>query len=386
LSFLPAKLISFLAALSIGLAFVRLNRVWNKNAYGGIWALCFLFLIPAFLYNATRCHVQMLAVALSIWSLVFFLHNRWRETLVISPLLAVLAFYTKQNIIALPIAMLLYLAFKNRRWLLPYFAALAVAGLIPFLWLQKITDGYFFFNTVQLARLSYDILQIPLIFMHHAGPILPFIGLALLISWRRFKSGTWGPVDCYLGCTLAVTLVSLGRIGAHGQYVLELLVVTMLYLLRTTSFPAIKGRDALVALQILLLFIYTPVFIALEEGVWDISANRAADKIYPLLDSASGPILSQQGSFPLFSRGEIFIQLFHFTGLWRAGYWNQDLLLKEIGLKRFSFVITEFPIERTVSSENERERFTPKMLEALQRNYRSLETHYPYHVYIPRVQ
>lgn len=386
LNFLPAKLISFLSALLIGWAMVRLNMDWNRNARGGVWAFFFLFLIPAFLYNATRCNVQMMAVALSIWSLVFFLRNRWKETLVLSPLLAVLACYTKQSSIALPIALLLYLALRNRRWLLPYSATLVAAGLIPFMWLQNITDGYFFLNTVQYARLSYNILQIPQIFMHHAGPLLLFIGLAVLILWRRYKGGTWGPVDCYLGCTMATTLVSLGRVGAHGQYVLELLVVTMLFLLRTANFPAIKGRDALVALQILMLLIYAPVFIAIEEGIWDISAIRAADKIYPLLNSIPGPILSQQGSFPLFSRGEIHIQLFHFTGLWRAGFWNQDMLLKEINQKTFSFVITEFSIEEPIASENERERFTPQMLEALRKNYRSLEAHYPYHVYIPKMQ
>ena len=167
---------------------------------------------------------------------------------------------------------------------------------------------------------------------------------------------------------------------------LELLVVTMLYLLRTTEFPSIKGRDALVSLQILLLLCYTPLFILLEEGKWDMAANRAANKIYPILRTQSGPILSQQGSFPLFSRGEIFIQLFHFTGLSRADFWNQDLLLNEISGKKFSFVITEFPIEKPISAENERERYTPEMLEVLRKSYRTLEVQYPYHVSVPRTQ
>ncbi len=386
LNFLPAKLVSFLSALSIAWAIVLLSRAWNRNARGGIWASFFLFLIPAFLYNATRCNVQMMAVALSIWSLFFFLRNRWKETVILSPLLAVFACYTKQSSIAFPIAMLLFLALKKRRWLIPYALTLTTAGLIPFLWLQKISDGFFFINTVKLAQLSYNVFQIPLIFMHHAGPVLPFIGLAVAISWGRLRKGTWGPMDCYIGCTLAITLVSLGRVGAHGQYVLELLVVTILYLLRTTDFPLIRGRDAIVALQVLLLLIYTPIFIVLEEGVWDISAIRAADKICPLLDSTSGPILSQQGSFPLFSRGGIYIQLFHFTALSRAGLWDQNLLLQEINQQTFPFVITEFPLEKPISSENERERFTPEMLEVLRKNYRVLEVQYPYYVYVPRAQ
>jgi hypothetical protein len=384
LSFIPAKLISFLAALSIGWALILLNKEWNKNRYGGIWATCFLFLIPAFLYNATRTHAQMTAVALSIWSLVFFLRNRWKYTVIISPLFAVLAIYAKQTQIALPLAMLIYLAFRNRRWLAPYVAVIALAGGIPFLLLQKLTNGYFFFNIVRLAGLSYDPLQIPQIFIHHAGPIIIFIGLAIFISWKHFKNGTWESIDCYLACVLATTIFSLGRVGAHGQYVLELLVVVLLFLLRTVNLPVIQGRDVLIGVQILILFVYTPIFIFVEEGLWDIPSYGAAAKIYPLLKAHSGPILSQQGSFALFGSGEIFIQLFHFTALSRAGLWDQSLLLKEIEKQTFPFVITEFAIERPATSENAKERFTPEMLEALRAHYQPLMTVDPYHLYFPR--
>jgi hypothetical protein len=385
LSFIPARLLSFLAALAIGWALVRLNRQWNKNGQGGIWTACFLFLIPAFLYNSTRAHVQMMAVALSIWSLVFFLRDRWEEKFLISPVLAVLAFYTKQTQVALPLAIMIYLAFRDRRRLLPYAATLAAAGLIPFLWLQKITDGYFLFDTVRLADLSYSVLRIPQIFIHHAGPLLPFLCLALAASWKRFRNGIWEPLDCYLASVLGITLLSLGRLGAHGQYVLELLIVALLYLLRTTGLPAIKGRDVLVSIQILLLFLYTPLFIFLEEGQFDIPANKAATRIYSLLEGHPGPILSQQGSFVLFSRGEIFIQLFHFIGLSRAGIWDQNLLLREINRHTFSVVITEFPIERQALSGNARERFTPEMLAALCRSYQRMEAIYPYYLYLPRM-
>jgi hypothetical protein len=384
LSFIPAELLSFFAALSIGWAMVRLNRNWNRIGQGGLWATFFLFLIPAFLYNSVRSHVQMMAVAFSVWSLVFFLRNRLSATVIISPLLAVLAIYTKQTQIALPLAMTIYLAIRNRRWLLPYLATFALAGLIPFLWLQGITNGYFFRDIVRLAILTYNAFIIPFIFLHHAGPVLVFICLALTICWRRFRNGDWEAIDCYLVCVLAITLISLGRPGAHGQYVLELLVVTLLFLLRTTGLPAIQGRDALVSIQILFLFIYTTLFIFVEEGVGTISANRAARKIYPLLRTQPGPILSQQGSFALFSHGEIFVQLFHFTGLSRAGLWDQRHLLEKIGNHTFSWVITEFSLENPNLSADDKERFTPELIEALQNNYQRREVIYPYYLYRPR--
>jgi hypothetical protein len=381
LSYLPAKLLTFLAALSIGWAMVRLSRKWTNKAAGGAWAAFLLFLIPAFLYNSARCQVQMVAIAFSIWSLVFFLRNRRMETLIISPLLALLAFYTKQTQVALPAAMIVYLAFRNRRWLFPYVSMLALGGLLPFLWLQKATDGCFFLNTVRLAQLSYNARQIAPIFLHHAGPLLLFIGLALSLSWRRLKKGAGEAIDCYFVFVFVITIFTLGRIGAHGQYVLELLVVTLLFLLRTTGLPAIPGRAALVSMQVVILLCYAPLFIFLEEGTFDMAANRAARKIYPLLRTHSGPILSQQNSFPLFSRGEIHIQLFHFTALSRAGLWDQNKLLHEIDTRTFAWVITEFPIEQPLLTDDAIERFTPEMRNALQKSYRRVETVYPYYLY-----
>jgi len=77
---------------------------------------------------------------------------------------------------------MIYLALRNRRWLIPYAATLTIAGLIPFLWLQKITNGYFFIDTVRLAGISYDVFQIPPILILHAGPV--FFSFALLCSLR----------------------------------------------------------------------------------------------------------------------------------------------------------------------------------------------------------
>jgi hypothetical protein len=381
LNYLPAKLLSFFAALAIGWAMVCLSREWNNTAKGGLWAAFFLFLIPAILYNSTRCQVQMMAIAFSIWSFIFFLRNRWKETLVISPLLAVLAIYTKQSQMALPLAMVAYLAFRNRRWLFPYLSVLAVAGLIPFLWLQKISHGYFYVDIVQLAKLGYNAGDIVPVFISHAGPIVIFIGIAVSILWQRFRNGKWEPIDCYLASIFLITIFTLGRVGAHGQYVLELLVVTLLFLVRTTGLPAIRGRAALVSIQILILFIYAPLFVVIEEGLWDMSANRAATQIYPWLQNQSGPVLSQQNSFPLFGRGEIYMQLFHFTALSRAGLWDQRRILSEIDKRTFCCVITEFPIEQQVGSNNTEERFTPEMLKALQKNYRRENAIYPYYLY-----
>jgi hypothetical protein len=384
LSFYPAKLLTFLSALSIGVAFVYLSRIWKGTIRNGLWTAFFIFLIPAFLYNAVRSHAQMMAVAFSIWSLVFFLRNKPAATAFFSPLLAVLAFYTKQTQIALPLAMILFLLFRNRRWLLFYLTTLVTAGIIPFLWLQSATGGSFFRNTVQQANLDYHALQIPFILLHHAGPVLICIVLALSISWSKRKLHQWQAMDFYLACILGTTLASLGRVGAHGQYVIELIVVSLLYLIYRTDFPFLERRKPLIALQILFLFLYVPLFVFVEEGVGNITSYRAAKKIFPILKEEPGPIVSQQGSFALFARGEIYVQLFHFTGLSRVGLWDQQHLLNRIEKRIFPFIVTEFAIDTDDLSADDLERFTPKMVDALRANYQLQKTIAPYYLYRPR--
>ena len=387
LSFLSAQLISFLAAIIVVWAMAYLSRKWGKSGWAGVWAGFLLFLIPAFLYNSVRCHPQMLAVAFSILSFVAFLQNRPRYTLILSPLLALLAVYTKQTQVALPLAMVLYLVLRNRKWVLPYVSVLVIGGLIPFLWLQKSTDGYFYSNIITYAgNLSYNALTVIPIFLHHAGPVFIFIGIAMSFLWKRYKSRNWEEIDCYLLVVFLFTLFSLGRQGAHGQYVVELLAVVLIFLLRMPISIKEPGINIWISVQILLLLIYAPLFVLFEEGLYNRAANRAYPEIYRMMEATHGPILSQQGSFPLFTRGEIYIQLFHFTGLHRAGAWDQKHLLDEIARQTFPYVITEFSIMESNGGADERERFTPEMLETLKTKYKFMKEVYPYYIYSPDME
>ncbi len=384
LSYLPARLISLFSGLCIWLAFMQLDREWNRRRGGGLWAGFLLFLVPAFLYNVLRSHVQMMAVALSIWSLVFFLRNHRIYSLLLSPLFAVLAFYTKQTQIALPLAIATYLLICNRRWLLPYVSIMAAGLLIPFLWLQKITGGRFFLDAVQLARLSYDPLKIPQIFLHHAGPILVFIIMACCILYRRLRRLEMEPVDFYFLVSMFITMASLGRVGAHGQYVVELIAVTFVYLIRMAGVPSVRRWGSWVSIQVLLLLIYAPLFVFFEQGLEARAANQASREVYKVLQGGAGPVLSQQGSFPLFSRGQIYIQLFHFAGLSRAGKWDQAHITTDISDRIFPYVITGFPIEGSETTEDSEERFTPEMILALRENYQRTRCIYPYYLYTPK--
>jgi len=385
LSYLPAKLVSFLSVLAIGVALALLGRTWQGSAKWGLWATCCLFLIPAFLYNTARTHVQMLAVALSIWSFVLFLRAD-RLATIASAVLAVLAVYTKQTQVALPLAMVVYLALRDRRRLLPYVATLALAGTIPLVWLQWVTDGYFLRHTITLNALSYRLVDIPLVVLHYAGPVFLFIGLAAYEVSRRFGERRAEAVDFYFVSVGLATAIACGRLGAHTQYVVDLCVVVFIVLLRTAEFGTMRGLDRLVSLQLIILLLYSPLFVFIEEGRFGMASNRAAKQVHALLRTEQGPVLAQQSSFALFSRGELYIQLFHFTALARAGLWDMGKLQREVETRSFAWVITEFPIEGGTLSPDDLERFTPEIVDALHRNYQRAETIPPYFIYRPALR
>lgn len=384
LSYRPARLVSILASLGVAAILAAWAGRFRGSAREGLWAACLLLLAPAVLYNAARPHPQMLAVLLSLSAFLAFGSRRPLVADGLSPLLAALGVYTKQTQIFLPLCLLAWLALHDRRRLWRYAGVLALLGLAPVPWLQAASHGAFLECVVSLGVLSYHVGQIVPVLLHHAGPLAVFLGLGVARAWRRFRGREAQPLDYYFAGLGAATLLSLGRVGAHGQYVTELLVVTVLYLLRTGGLRLPKGREPLMAAQLGLLMAYALAFVLLEEGPWDRASLRAAPRVRALLARAPGPVISQQGSFPLFTRGEIHIQLFHFTDLALHGRWDQGPLLREVAEERVAWVVTESPLEEPLRGGDDLERFTPELWRALQAHYVREAQLPPYYVYRPR--
>lgn len=384
LSFYPARLITFAATLAVFAALLALSLRWRRDFKSGLWAACVLLLVPAFLYNSARPHPQMLAVAFALWSFVLFESPRPLLSDLASPALAVMAIYTKQTLIGLPIAAAVWLAWHDRRRLVRYVAVVSVLGLPPAIWLDYATHGDFFLCIFKLNLLPYRLTQIAPVLIHQAGPLCVFFGLAATRLVPRMRARTLEPIDLYLVSVAVVTLASLGRAGAHGQYVVELLVVAVAYLLATGGFRFPSGREAWAVFQLAALVLYAPLFVLFEEGNFARASIAAAPSVRALLATEPGPILSQQGSFPLFTRGEIHVQLFHFMSLSRVGLWDPAPLLREVENRRLAWVVTESPLEEPMDDDDDRERFSPELRSALATHYQRRTVIGPYYIYRPR--
>jgi len=380
LSTIGGKLISLLSALAIGLAFLKLGKRWHQKISPGFLLFCFLLLTPAFLYNLARVHVQMLAVALTIWALILLLTKDSISSTILAALLAVLALLTKQTEIALPIAAICWLALRDKRRLAVFAATFLALALSSFATLQWLTNGEFFINAVSTNLLTYDVTDIPLILIHWAGPLIVVVIIAAVSVWARLRERSADLLDVYFIGVVLQTILTSGRLGAHSQYVVELCVVTFIIVLR--QWPV---RPMLIFAQALLLIVYAPLFVLFEEGGPARAASAAANRVYSVIRTVDGPVLSQQGSFSLFTRGEIAVQLFQFSSLSRLGLWDQTRLLSDVESKRFAWVITEFDVTSNGLSSSDRERFTPELIEAIRKNYIVRQDVAPYFILRPKV-
>ncbi|MEP7274582.1 MAG: hypothetical protein ABI882_24040, partial [Acidobacteriota bacterium] len=201
--------------------------------------------------------------------------------------------------------------------------------------------------------------------------------------WRRIREGGSEALDFYYVVVALVTLFSCGRLGAHSQYVVEYCVLTLVVLVRAWDGEWLTRARRAISVQLVVLLVYCPLFIFVEEGRFGMKSDTAAERIYPILRSVPGRVLAQQSSFSLFTNGEIPIQLFHFTALARAGLWDMKKLEGEIEARAFAWVVTEFPIESAELTADDLERFTPEVVAALRQNYSRVEAVAPYFIYRP---
>jgi hypothetical protein len=380
LSYIPAKIVSLISVLLIGLAISSIASTWGVERRSAWWMLCLLILLPAFLYNTTRVHVQMLAVAFSLTALALF-HKRSSLALTASAVAAVLAIYTKQTQIAAPLAIVCWLAFNDVRRVFIYLGTVIVLGVPFYSLLQAETNGLFLEHTFSLNRLAYSMADVPFVLLHWAGPLFLLIGIAASDVAMRARQRSTDVVDVYFAIVLVITAITCGRLGAHSQYVIELAVAAVLIILRRLTQSPWSNR--LVQLQAVILLVYAPLFVSLEEGRSGMASNRAAPRVHQLIATSPGPVLSEQGSFPLFRDEYIPIQLFDFTALARQGRWDMNKLRAQIDAKLYPWVITEFAIENGQMTSDDRERFTPEIVAALKENYVRVESIPPYFIYRP---
>jgi len=375
-TFQAGRIISALSTwiASVCLAFIiyKVTRDHFAAAGAGLTFLAF----PFVLYWSPLLRIDMLALALSLSALcVLVLEPFSTRRLALSAVLLVAAIYTRQSYaLAAPLAAFVWLLARDWRQALRLAALVGGLSLALFFILNGLTRGGFYFNivTANVNEFTLDQLKFNWERFREAALLPLVIGVLSLFLVPRWNP-LWTLAAPYLVGS-ALSAITIGKVGSNVNYLLELCAALSLAagVLIAWSRVYIPLYSLRAALLILISFgVLKMINTTVKDYTWDLRERLAASsdlsQLETLVAEMPGAILADEYMGMLTLQGRpLLIQPFEVTQLAHAGKWDQTALLNSIKNKEFEAIII---YDRPWLNE----RWTPEMLEAINRSYRLVD-------------
>lgn len=382
LAFAPGRWISLMATLLSGLLIgLIVQRLARRPWASAMAALLWLSLKYVYAWGALA-RVDNLALfwsLLGLWLVIQFAGSRhvyWSVPFFL------LAIYTRQSAIASAAAAYLWLLTIDLRRALTAMTAALLAGLTIFALLQWATAGEFFKHIVTYNQneWTWDSTRHWLHTYWHQDnhALFTLLGaagaLAALWSWRRS-----GAAFLFLCFSWAVAL-TIGKIGSNVNYWLEAVAATAIctgaLMGQTTAAASVKraywAPEALIPAVLLIQLLawhhepFTPSdwsFTPFPDTGWE--QERTVDRIR----RAPGPVISENMGLLALAGKEIEFQPFELTQVTRDGNWDEALIIGRVKRQDFAMIVLEFDAEHPESWGWRTSRFSPALLEAINRHY-----------------
>jgi hypothetical protein len=371
------RLLSSLSTLAIVAAVYGIARALG-HARGWAAALAGLALCPWFVQTwGPLARVDMLAIALSSAGLLAFVRGA-RLGIVFA--LFWLAFFTKQNALLAPAAVLLSIALKEspRRFAAALAGfALPLAALIGLLVLATRGEAYRHLVTYTAAagfewsRLGDGYVALARI----AWPALLVVVLLLARHPRGLVRGPAAPIFLYWLLTLAA-LVTSAKEGAVQNYYVEPWVATVLAL--AAALPLLPQRAGACSRMAVLLLAaavahYTDNWAhLLPRAITYPDRDAGFRRLWEVVRQTDGPILSENLAVLVLNRKPVLVEPFGFLTLSRAGLLRTRPVVRDCENGVFEVVVVEGLLESV-----------PSLRECLQSRYRVAEELPPYRLLRP---
>ena len=330
--------------------FALTRRILGRPLLAAAAAL--LFVLPWFTTTwAALARVDTLAIALSLAALgVALRHGPTRAAWPALPL-AWLAFFTKQNALLAPAAVLLDLLLaRDRRFARAAAAyALPLAGLLAAL--VAATGGaawrhlvpYTAVAVYEPGRMAESYLQFAVI----ASPLLVTIASALLLAPSAFASHGEGRVLLlYFGLNLAA-LSTIAKAGAAQNYFLEPWAATILlaaFSLRALGEARPRLREWSAAVLLAGAAVARFAYPSLDRLPQALRRPENAEEfvaLTKLVRETSGPVLSENLSVLVVNDKPVLLEPFGILLLAEKGLFRTDRLTADCEAGRFPLVVTE---------------------------------------------
>jgi hypothetical protein len=349
-AYTAGRLISFGALLGIIALMRQLVLLYTRDRYCA-WTAALLGASSGLLLSwGTVGQVDTLAAMFALAA--FYQYSRYavrgERTLIWAAAFALLAFFTKQTMLACPAAIFVLLWFHRRKTAIQFGAGLAVlaAGLV--LAINAALGGRFLPSTVFANMNPYSVdklLQHLRFAALSAGPLM----LVVVAGARRVMHGAGRGLFVYLGLALAVFVLIASKIGSDLNYQIEstiLLILCVSLALHAIDFFRVSFARS--GSWITLLQLPLAVFLVVNYGITlrDVMVRVVTEQVIrseiqelrPLL-AGGGRLLSADYNAMERLRGRIDVEMLIYGWLVKAGLVNPEPVTRDIAEAKFSAIL-----------------------------------------------
>lgn len=384
--FFAGRLISFAAGILIAALIVatisRSLRDLPAGLIAGLLFLCLTQVNQWFVFYKP----DLLALLFTVAG-VFLMTRRGPLAYASAPLF-LLAFYTKQSMVAAPLLATAYLLIRDRdRRAIAYTAGMALGVVVPFAVLDLQTSNGFAIHTVFFNRREWAFdLFAGLVFK----PLSIYryqlaVAVALLIAQIKARKLSYPAL--YL-LAAAITLLAAGSAGSARNYTLEFglatSIATGLFLKEIREHRTWPGLAVLLA-AVLLLGLQAQTIYGMPErllgrNVDNVQANTRMSVMAKLVRQAPDPLLSENvGLLVTNGRRVLFNDPYLMKEVSTSGLWDDADLIQSIRQKKLPFLLLN---EDVIENTGPQQRWSPEVLAAITANYRILYRDVMF-VYVP---
>jgi hypothetical protein len=344
------RAVAFAASLALLLLLFRTLRCVLASRAAAL-AFTLLFVMPWFVTTwSALARVDTTALAFSLAGLSLVLARD--DDALPWPALALfwLAFFTKQNALAAPAAVLAELALSRDRrfaralaaYALPLAALLGLLALITHGLALRHLVTYTAAATYEWERMRESYLQLGVI----AAPLLLMVVAEVLLGPSEGRERKGRILLLYLLLSLA-GLASIAKEGAAQNYFLEPWLATVLaaaWALGRLEARAPKLRQAWPVFALAAAAVANYSYPSLDRLPYPLRhPERAADwvALQKLVHDTPGPVLSENLSLLVLDRRPVLLEPFGIQLITEAGLFRPDRLVRDCEAQRFPLVVAE---------------------------------------------
>src|SRR5947208_10079328 len=386
-SLLPLRLISLIGTLGC-MVECALLAFWISKSPAATALAPLLFLsygIVTFYGSSARC--VLVALALLFGGFLFSYRFRNCRVLLLGAPLMLLGFFYKQQFVAAPLAVLLFLLVERR-----YRLAAEFGGLITFGGLASL--GFFQFVIFRgqafLAHfLRYNMLPLtPAQFAAGAAGFVLMLLVPLLLGLKHLRAHQDKLLACYLGSAVFLALATLAKEGSSTNYYLECVLILSPVLAALLRERAQEPAYAAGLLAVLILsFLSGRWFARPQPEQIDFARDRAVQDYLREHFSPRTPALSVfTGDLVRAGLDAPVSDLYQYTQLIRKGTLSDRDLLGQLRARRFGVIALNFDLESERNPQRLERYLTEPLRRSILANYRpsaSLDMPAPEKLYAP---